>query len=221
MNTINLKNITKHTDPWPLWEIDDVFDAETLTSLDAIPPKAYNKHVVDDKNRWVFRFTKNNCKVSDVVSKLVTTFNTKSMADIFYQHGKEYDIPTLHNSYVRIDLTLDDRGYVLKPHIDREAKIFTMQIFLPDDETTIEAGTEFFDTNLNMVRKLNFKRNSGYFFFPRSNYDKIQWHGMSCPVTSIRKTLLINYMTTDIKPAYCNYVKSMRQGQLEEWWSVK
>ena len=128
MNTINLTKITKHTDPWPLWEIHDVFDANTLMSLDAIPPKAYNKHIVSDKNRWVFRFTKHNSKISEVVSNLVNIFACESLANKLYQHGTEYNTPKLQNCYVRIDLTIDDKGYTLEPHIDRDAKIFTIKL---------------------------------------------------------------------------------------------
>lgn len=224
---MNLNDITYHSTPWPFWEIHNVFDASTLEFLHNVDLAEFNSRLVTDSNRDVFRFTKSNSKKHSYVATIVNELLDIKTVQLLEKLGEEVGAKRLKHSYVRVDLTVDKAGFNLKPHLDRKSKLFTMQVFLPGKTCPQNVGTEIYNEQLQIVHKLPFTDNCGYFFFPRSNYDKKQWHGMMHPCTSDRRTLLVNYIHKHDEDTrgeeLVGYKKllSNKMNALEDWWHVK
>jgi len=224
---MNLDDNIYHSDPWPFWEIHDVFDTNTLEFLHNVELTEFNSRLVTDSNRDVFRFTKKNAKKYSYVAKIVNKLLDSQTIQLLEKIGERVGAEKFKHSYVRVDLTIDKAGFNLKPHLDRKSKLFTMQVFLPDRTCQQNVGTEIYNEQLQIVHKLPFTDNCGYFFYPRSKHDKKQWHGMMHPCTGDRRTLLVNYICKQDEDTrgeeLVGYKKllSNKMNTLEDWWNVR
>jgi hypothetical protein len=92
--------------------------------------------------------------------------------------------------YLRVEYINDFDGFFLEPHKDIIEKQFTLLLF--QGEGPDYMGTDFYDTDLKVVKTVKFGHNRGYVFTPSEN----SWHGLEKkPIPDRRCSLLINYVT--------------------------
>lgn len=100
----------------------------------------------------------------------------------------------LHGSYLRIEYAQDTDGFWLEPHTDLGVKLFTMLLYLSDEDGHENLGTDIYDQNKKHVARSPFEFNSAMVFIPSNN----TYHGFEPrPIPGIRKSLIINYVTDE------------------------
>ena len=98
----------------------------------------------------------------------------------------------LSNSYVRIEVICDRKGFWLKPHCDIKEKLMSCLLFVNKHNESEDLGTDFYDSNLKKVKTMPYRDNYGYIFSSGPN----TWHGMEKKVIKKeRRSLLVNYVT--------------------------
>jgi len=98
----------------------------------------------------------------------------------------------LSNSYVRVEVICDRKGFWLKPHCDIKEKLISCLLFINKYNENESLGTDLYDENLKKVKTLPYKDNYGYFFSSGSN----TWHGMEKKeIKKERRCLQVNYVT--------------------------
>ena len=96
------------------------------------------------------------------------------------------------NSYVRVEVICDRKGFWLKPHCDIKEKLLSCLLFVNQFNESEELGTDFYNENLEKVKTMPYKDNYGYFFSSGPN----TWHGMEKKeIKKERRCLQVNYVT--------------------------
>ena len=70
----------------------------------------------------------------------------------------------LSNSYVRVEVICDRKGFWLKPHCDIEEKLMSCLLFVNKTNESEDLGTDFYNNDLKKVKTMPYKDNYGYFF---------------------------------------------------------
>ena len=97
----------------------------------------------------------------------------------------------LSNSYVRLEVICDRKGFWLKPHCDIKEKLISCLLFANPFNESENLGTDLYDEKLNKVKTVPYKNNYGYFFTSGSN----TWHGMEKKeIKKERRCLQVNYV---------------------------
>ena len=98
----------------------------------------------------------------------------------------------LSDSFVRVEIICDRKGFWLKPHCDIKEKLLSCLLFVNNENESENLGTDFYDNNLKKVKTLPYKHNYGYFFSSGPN----TWHGMEKKkIIKERRCLQVNYVT--------------------------
>ena len=98
----------------------------------------------------------------------------------------------LSNSFVRVEVICDREGFWLKPHCDIKEKLMSCLLFVNKYNESEELGTDFYDSDLKLIKTLPYKDNYGYFFSSGPN----TWHGMEKKeIIKERRCLQVNYVT--------------------------
>ncbi len=98
----------------------------------------------------------------------------------------------LSNSYVRVEVICDRKGFWLKPHCDIKEKLISCLLFVNKHNESEDLGTDFYDNELKKVKTLPYRDNYGYFFSSGPN----TWHGMEKKeIVKERRCLQVNYVT--------------------------
>jgi hypothetical protein len=106
----------------------------------------------------------------------------------------------LGGTRLRIEYCQDAPGFWLEPHTDIKVKKLTMLVYLLDDPVLKQAGTDIHagPPGHDYVTTAPYGRNLGLIFVPAEN----TWHGVGHhPLTALRKSIIINYVTADWGPA--------------------
>ena len=97
----------------------------------------------------------------------------------------------LSNSYVRVEVICDRKGFWLKPHCDIKEKILSGLIFVNKLNESEDLGTDLYNEKLEKVKTVPYKNNYGYFFTSGPN----TWHGMEKKeILNERRCLQVNYV---------------------------
>ena len=98
----------------------------------------------------------------------------------------------LSNSYVRVEVICDRKGFWLKPHCDIKEKLLSGLIFVNKNNEPENLGTDLYNEKLEKIKTLPYKNNYGYFFSSGPN----TWHGMEKKeILKERRCLQVNYVT--------------------------
>jgi len=98
----------------------------------------------------------------------------------------------LSNSYVRVEVICDRKGFWLKPHCDIKEKLLSGLIFVNKLNESEDLGTDLYNEKLEKVKTVPYKNNYGYFFSSGPN----TWHGMEKKkILKERRCLQVNYVT--------------------------
>tara|TARA_Y100000590_G_scaffold454839_1_gene602347 strand:- start:429 stop:1094 length:666 start_codon:yes stop_codon:yes gene_type:complete len=132
--------------------------------------------------------TKDNSKEFPNLTKFINELQSKKT----YTKISELIDKDLSNSYVRVEVICDRKGFWLKPHCDIKEKLISCLLFVNKYNEDESLGTDFYDKNLKKVKTLPYRDNYGYFFSSGPN----TWHGMEKKeIVKERRCLQLNYVT--------------------------
>jgi len=129
----------------------------------------------------------NSNKFPNLTNFIKELQNRKTYEKISSLIGKD-----LSNSYVRVEVICDRKGFWLKPHCDIKEKLISCLLFVNKFNESEDLGTDFYDNELKKVKTLPYRNNYGYFFSSGPN----TWHGMEKKeIVKERRCLQVNYVT--------------------------
>ena len=204
-----LNQSKKYEEPFPHWELNQPLTEEQVKEIvnaDIANPSEHNlnydgtraidggegefrKGISDGGKALKFRcfITKENSNEFPALTNLIKELQSKQTCEkISNLIGKD-----LSNSYVRLEVICDRKGFWLKPHCDIKEKLMSCLLFVNKHNESEDLGTDFYDSNLNLVKTLPYKDNYGYFFSSGPN----TWHGMEKKdIVKERRCLQVNYV---------------------------
>ena len=132
--------------------------------------------------------TKENSKEFPNLSNFIKELQNKNTYErISSLIGKD-----LSNSYVRVEVICDRKGFWLKPHCDIKEKLMSCLLFVNKHNESEDLGTDFYDNNLKKVKTMPYRDNYGYIFSSGPN----TWHGMEKKeIVKERRCLQLNYVS--------------------------
>ena len=100
----------------------------------------------------------------------------------------------LKGTYLRIEFAQDIDGFWLEPHTDLGVKTFTMLLYLSQDPSHHDLGTDIYDGDKRHFGRSAFTPNGAMVFIPGNN----TYHGFEKrPIKGVRTSLIINYVTNE------------------------
>ncbi len=195
---MNLENLTHADFPFNHWVFSNCLDKGALDEIsyskipsgdrmyDGTRAADHTGQGVDGKLRLFI--TKNNCQNFPYLTKLIRSLQSIEMVN---KISKIID-KDLSNSYVRLEVIGDKKGFWLKPHKDISEKLMTMMVWANPYNEASNLGTDLYDKNFKLVKTIKYVHNSGYFF---SSGDDT-WHGLELKeIQKERRCIQINYVT--------------------------
>ena len=195
---MNLENLTHADFPFNHWVFSNCLEEGALDEIsysnipsgdrmyDGTRAADHTGQGVDGKLRLFI--TKNNCQIFPYLTKLIQSLQSKEMVN---KISKIID-KDLSNSYVRLEVIGDKKGFWLKPHKDISEKLMTMMVWANPYNEASNLGTDLYDKNFKLVKTIKYVHNSGYFF---SSGDDT-WHGLELKeIQKESRCIQINYVT--------------------------
>ena len=195
---MNLENLTHADFPFNHWVFSNCLEEGALDEIsysnipsgdrmyDGTRAADHTGQGVDGKLRLFI--TKNNYQIFPFLTKLIQSLQRKEMVN---KISKIID-KDLSNSYVRLEVIGDKKGFWLKPHKDISEKLMTMMVWANPYNEASNLGTDLYDKNFKLVKTIKYVHNSGYFF---SSGDDT-WHGLELKeIQKERRCIQINYVT--------------------------
>jgi len=209
LNSIENKS-TKFEKPFAHWELNEPLtegQINEISNADIANPLEYNLNYdgtrAIDGGEGKFRegissggkalkfrcfITKENSSKFPELTKFIKELQNKQT----YKKVSDLIGKDLSNSYVRIEIICDRKGFWLKPHCDIKEKLISCLLFVNKFNESEELGTDFYDSDLKKVKTLPYRDNYGYFFSSGPN----TWHGMEKKeIVKERRCLQVNYVT--------------------------
>ena len=209
LNSINSKSKQFET-PFKHWELNEPLSAEAIKEIINADIANPNEHKLEydgtraiDGGEGKFRegitsggkalkfrcfVTKENSKDFPGLTKFIEELRQKET----YQKISNMVDKNLSNSFVRVEVICDRKGFWLKPHCDIKEKLISCLLFINNENESENLGTDFYDNDLRKVKTLPYKHNYGYFFSSGPN----TWHGMEKKeIVKERRCLQVNYVT--------------------------
>ena len=209
LNSI-LNNSKEHNDPFKHWEyndalangaIEEIIKADipdvsknNLTydgtrAIDGGAPE-FREGIIDGGKAKKFRcfITKDNAQKFPALTKFINELQAKET----YLKISKLINKDLSNSYVRVEVICDRKGFWLKPHCDIKEKLVSCLLFINEFNESESLGTDFYNEKLEKVKTVPYKNNYGYFFSSGPN----TWHGMEKKeIVKERRCLQVNYVS--------------------------
>ena len=209
LNSIEKKS-KKFESPFTHWELNEPLtegQVNEIVNADIANPTEYNLNydgtraidggegkfregISDGGKALKFRcfITKENAnKFPNLRNFIQELQNKKTYEKISNLIGKD-----LSNSYVRVEVICDRKGFWLKPHCDIKEKLISCLLFVNKFNENEDLGTDFYDSELKKIKTLPYRDNYGYFFSSGPN----TWHGMEKKeIVKERRCLQVNYVT--------------------------
>ena len=209
LNSI-LNHSNEHNDPFKHWELNEPLSNEAIQEIiNADIPNVAEHNLTHDGTRAIdggaaefregiasggkaikFRcfITKDNAEQFPELVKLINELQSKET----HQKISQLINKDLSNSYVRIEVICDRKGFWLKPHCDIKEKLLSCLLFINKFNESEELGTDLYNEKLEKVKTVPYKNNYGYFFSSGPG----TWHGMEKKeIVKERRCLQVNYVT--------------------------
>ena len=209
LNSINSKSKQFET-PFKHWELNEPLSTEAIKEIINADIANPNEHKLEydgtraiDGGEGKFRegitsggkalkfrcfVTKENSKDFPGLTKFIEELRQKET----YQKISNMVDKNLSNSFVRVEVICDRKGFWLKPHCDIKEKLISCLLFINNENESENLGTDFYDNDLRKVKTLPYKHNYGYVFSSGPN----TWHGMEKKeIVKERRCLQVNYVT--------------------------
>jgi hypothetical protein len=209
LNSLNNKS-KQFESPFRHWELNEPLTSEAINEIIKADIANPNEHKLEydgtraiDGGEGKFRegissggkalkfrcfVTKQNSKDFPGLTKLIEELRQKETHQkISKMIGKD-----LSNSFVRVEVICDRKGFWLKPHCDIKEKLLSCLLFVNNENESENLGTDFYDNNIKLIKTLPYRHNYGYFFSSGPN----TWHGMEKKeIIKERRCLQVNYVT--------------------------
>ena len=195
---MNLDKLVSSDFPFKHWEISNCLDENALNEIsysnipdgdrayDGTRAADYTGQGVDGKLRLFI--TQSN---SDLYPYLTKVINELQKKDNYKKIGRLIG-KDLSNSFVRLEVIGDKKGFLLKPHKDITEKLMTMMIWANPYKESESLGTDLYDKDFKLVKTIKYMHNNGYFF--SSGQDT--WHGLELKeIKKERRCIQINYVS--------------------------
>ena len=209
LNSI-LNHSNEHNDPFKHWELNEPLSNDAINEIiSADIPDLNHLDLEYDGTRAIdggapefregitsggkaikFRcfITKENSKKFLALTKLINELQSKET----YSKISSLINRDLSNSYVRVEVICDRKGFWLKPHCDIKEKLVSCLLFVNEFNESETLGTDFYNEKLEKVKTVPYKNNYGYFFTSGPN----TWHGMEKKeIVKERRCLQVNYVS--------------------------
>ena len=209
LNSI-LNNSKEHNSPFTHWELNEPLSKDSINeiikadipnhnelkleydgtrAIDGGTPE-FRKGIADGGKAIKFRcfITKENTQKFPSLTKFINELQSKET------HSKISKLinKDLSNSYVRVEVICDRKGFWLKPHCDIKEKLVSCLLFINKFNESESLGTDFYNKKLEKVKTVPYKNNYGYFFSSGPN----TWHGMEKKeIVKERRCLQVNYVS--------------------------
>ena len=195
---MNLNNLITSNYPFKHWEISECLSYKTLNeisytnipdgqrSFDGTRAADHTGGGVDGKLRLFI----NNGNSHDYPN-LTNVINKLQKKDMYEKIGELIN-KDLSNSFVRLEIIVDKKGFWLKPHKDISEILMTMMIWVNTYKESESLGTDLYDNDFKLVKTIKYLHNNGYFF--SSGQDT--WHGLELKeIKKERRCIQINYVS--------------------------
>ena len=195
---MNFHNLISSDYPFKHWEISKCLNDKTLNeisytnipdgqrSFDGTRAADHTGGGVDGKLRL---FIDNDN--SHNYPNLTNVINDLQKKELYEKIGDLIN-KDLSNSFVRLEIIGDKKGFWLKPHKDISEKLMTMMIWANPYEESESLGTDLYDNDFKLVKTIKYLHNNGYFF--SSGQDT--WHGLELKeIKKERRCIQINYVS--------------------------
>ena len=195
---MNLLNTIEHQNPFKHWEISNCVDELTLNeivnatipigqrSYDGTRAADHSGQGIDGKLR-LFISSENSIYFPNL-TKLINNLQSK----IYYEKISNFLKKDLSNSFVRLEVIADKKGFWLKPHKDIPEKLMTMMVWTNPYNESKNLGTDLYNEKFEIVKTINYQHNCGYFFSSGGD----TWHGLEKKeIIQERRCIQINYVT--------------------------
>ena len=209
LNSI-LNNSKEHNSPFKHWELNEPLSKEAIDEIiSADIPDLNQLNLEYDGTRAIdggtpefregitsggkaikFRcfITKENTEKFPSLTKLINELQSKET----YSKISNLINKDLSNSYVRIEVICDRKGFLLKPHCDIKEKLVSCLLFVNESNESETLGTDLYNKKLEKVKTVPYKNNYCYFFSSGPN----TWHGMEKKeIVKERRCLQVNYVS--------------------------
>jgi len=209
LNSI-LNNSKEHNDPFKHWELNEPLSKEAIDeiiradipdlnqldleydgtrAIDGGTPE-FREGITSGGKAIKFRcfITKENTEKFPSLTKLINELQSKET----YSKISNLVNKDLSNSYVRVEVICDRKGFWLKPHCDIQEKLVSCLLFVNESNESETLGTDLYNQKLEKVKTVPYKNNYGYFFTSGPN----TWHGMEKKeIVKERRCLQVNYVS--------------------------
>ena len=209
LNSIENKS-KRHESPFVHWELNEPLTEEQISEIvnvDIDNPAKHNLNydgtraidggegkfregISDGGKALKFRcfITKENSKKFPNLTNFIKELQNKNT----YERVSSLIGKDLSNSYVRVEVICDRKGFWLKPHCDIKEKLMSCLLFINKHNESEDLGTDFYDSNLRKVKTMPYRDNYGYIFSSGPN----TWHGMEKKeIVKERRCLQVNYVS--------------------------
>jgi len=190
----------KPVDPYPHFLLLDVLPAGYCEAITAMP---FHAPTAKEANFDGRRNTNDNLRTYfnaekqaeyPVIKEVVEGFEHPMVRKAF----ETYTGADLSDGHLRIEYCQDTSGFWLEPHTDISVKKLTMLVYLLDDPDLALTGTDIHrgPPDHEWVGSAPYGLNKGVIFVPADN----TWHAVGhhpVPQGKVRKSLIINYVTSD------------------------
>ena len=209
LNSI-LNNSKEHNDPFKHWELNEPLSKDAIDeiiradipdlnqldleydgtrAIDGGTPE-FREGITSGGKAIKFRcfITKENTEKFPSLTKLINELQSKET----YSKISNLVNKDLSNSYVRVEVICDRKGFWLKPHCDIQEKLVSCLLFVNESNESETLGTDLYNQKLEKVKTVPYKNNYGYFFTSGPN----TWHGMEKKeIVKERRCLQVNYVS--------------------------
>ena len=195
---MNLNKIVQSEHPFKHWELYGCLDEKTLDeisyssvpegqrSYDGTRAADHSGGGIDGKLRLFLDIGNSNDYPN--LTKVIKELQKKHV----YEKIGNLISKDLSNSFVRLEIIGDKKGFWLKPHKDIPEKLMTMMIWANPYDESKSLGTDLYDDDYKLVKTIEYEHNNGYFF--SSGEDT--WHGLELKeIKKERRCIQINYVT--------------------------
>ena len=209
LNSI-LNNSKEHINPFKHWELNEPLSKDSISeiiradipdlnqldlqydgtrAIDGGAPE-FREGITSGGKAIKFRcfITKENNTKFPSLTKLINELQSKET----YSKISKLINKDLSNSYVRVEVICDRKGFWLKPHCDIKEKLVSCLLFVNESNESETLGTDLYNEKLEKIKTVPYKNNYGYFFSSGPN----TWHGMEKKeIVKERRCLQVNYVS--------------------------